>query len=402
MNIYQAIQNKDFELAKELLESQSEAFNDLKPYEKNGIIQKSLSSKKFDILEILIDQGFIELDFYEVDRWLDSFLHEVLVHIPFVLQPKGFGANRSVETDLEALDQEALVFFEKVCFQIENIDEVIERQTLLEYAISKNTPIPVLDIIVKAGCSAAWMDASENTLLFKKLQVPVVEWLLGQGLHVNHQNKGQETPLIKAILNDQVDVVKVLLDHGADITYKNKDGNSVFHMALVDKASFELFDMLCEYDQPNVEELNNSGSSLLFNYLERMYSVSSKEIGYLEKLLNMGGDVLQVNKTIYGVSKSPLDLALSKGFDVFEALLMHYQEDINQTDDNGNTLLHKACAYSLNFDQNKAKEIYKIVKLLLSKGADITLRNTDDKTAMELAMDDNLKEKIVALLLKKS
>jgi len=85
---------------------------------------------------------------------------------------------------------------------------------------------------------------------------------------------------------------------------------------------------------------------------------------------------------------------------VFETLLKHNTQDINLTDNTGNTVLHKVCAMPLNFEQTKAKEQYKMVKLLLKQGADKSIRNTDDKTALDLATDDNLKEKIVQLLLK--
>jgi ankyrin repeat protein len=400
MSIYQAVQRKDFQLAKELLTSQVTDFNDLKPFEKSGIIQQALRAKAFEILEVLMEHDLIVLDVYELDRWLGSFFHEAIMHLPFILEPKGFGPNRPVVTDPEELDQNVLQFFEKVCAKADNLDEALENQTLLDYAISKNLPIPVLDIIVNAGCPVDRMDASENTLLFKKLQAPVIEWLIGHGLNVNHRNKGNETPLLKSIQNNQLEVVKAFLDNGADLNYKDKEGNSLFHIALVDVVSYELFDLLCEYDQPNLEEFNITGSSLLFNYLDRMYAFNPQVKDYLEKLIAMGGNVLQVNKTIYGVSKTPLELSIGKGFDVFETLLAHCHEDINQTDEEGNTLLHKVCAFSLNHDQNKAKELYKIVKLLLGKGADTSIRNTNDKTAMDLAMDDNLKEKVVAILLK--
>lgn len=402
MNIYQAIQSKNFQQAKDLLVNQNSAYNDLKPFEKSGVIQQSLRFKAFEVVEILIDQELIVLDIYEMDRWLGSFFHEAITHLPFILEPKGFGPNRPVVTDPEELDQEALRFFEKVCAKSDNLDDALENQTLLDYAISKSLPIPVLDIIVNAGCPVDRMDASENTLLFKKHQAPIVEWLIGHGLNVNHRNKGNETPLLKAIQNNQLEVTRILLDNGADINFKNKEGNSLFHIALVDVVSYELFDLLCEYDQPNLEEFNSTGSSLLFNFLDRMYAFNPQVKDYFEKLIAMGGNVLQVNKTIYGVSKTPLELSIGKGFDVFETLLAHCHEDINQTDDAGNTLLHKVCAFSLNHDQNKAKELYKIVKLLLSRGADASIRNTHDKTAIDLAMDDNLKEKVVAILLKRA
>jgi len=168
----------------------------------------------------------------------------------------------------------------------------------------------------------------------------------------------------------------------------------------VDKVDYTTFDLLCEYEMPDFHQTSQTGSSLLFDYISRMAIINDRSLAYLDKLLEMGADVQQLNTTIYGQQQTPLDAAMAKGMAVFERVLNHYTDDINQTDNDGNTLLHRVCGINLNYDQAKAKELYKQVKLLLSKGGDPTIRNTDDKTAADLAGDDNLKEKVVALLLK--
>ena len=62
----------------------------------------------------------------------------------------------------------------------------------------------------------------------------------------------------------------------------------------------------------------------------------------------------------------------------------------------------KVCNVNLNFEAEKAKDIYKKVKLVLEKGADISIRNAQDKLPIDLASNDNLKEKTVQLLLKQN
>ncbi|RZL64022.1 MAG: hypothetical protein EOO93_07405, partial [Pedobacter sp.] len=68
--------------------------------------------------------------------------------------------------------------------------------------------------------------------------------------------------------------------------------------------------------------------------------------------------------------------------------------------DKGNTLLHKVCAQNVNYDAEKARELYKKVKLLIENDADVSDTNDQDKTALMLASDDNLKTKTVELLMK--
>ena len=74
--------------------------------------------------------------------------------------------------------------------------------------------------------------------------------------------------------------------------------------------------------------------------------------------------------------------------------------DINEQDNEGNTLLHKVCAYNVNYDAEAAKETYRKVKLLLENGADKDIANDKDETPLMLASGDNLKIKTVELLMK--
>jgi hypothetical protein len=75
--------------------------------------------------------------------------------------------------------------------------------------------------------------------------------------------------------------------------------------------------------------------------------------------------------------------------------------DPSYSDNEGNTLLHKVCQVDLNYDENKARDLYKKVKYLVDKGVDPQLENTADKKAVDYAMDDNIKVKTVEWLLKR-
>lgn len=283
----EAIKQKDFAGAEECICTDADSFKGLKTYEKESLIQTALRHKAFSLVLALAENNLITTDIFELSNWISSEIHAVLLYTPFTKNTNTIGNPRASHTveNPEELDPESLDFFRSLAARIENIDEAVGGQTLLELAISKTLPVPVLQIIADSGCSANTYDHSENTLLFRKLTPQVGRWLIEQGLEVNQKNKGSVTPLEKAIENGNKELVKDLLDNGADLHHKNKEGNSMFHFALVDKVDYELFDLLCEYDSPNFHETNNTGSSLLFNYLDRLTSADEKPIVYLEKLL---------------------------------------------------------------------------------------------------------------------
>lgn len=402
ITLQEALRQKDFDQIEKHIQTDAESFKQLKNYEQDTLVQTALRNKAFPVVMGLVEAELVTVDLFELDRWMGSFLYHVMLNTPFSKTGNIIRSPRPTHTidDSADLDAESLDFFQSLSGRIENIDEPVENQTMLEFAISQNLPVPVLQVLVDHGCPADTYDHSENTLLFRQLTPQVGHWLVQQGLDVNHKNKGGVTPLEKAIDTGNPEWVRILLDSGADIHHQTKEGHSMFRFALVDKVDYALFDLLCEYDSPNFHQTNRTGSSLLFDYIDRLTSVSEKSLAYLTKLLEMGADVQQVNTTIYGQQRTPLDAAMAAATVVFETVLNHYTEDINQTDNDGNTLLHRVCGMDLNYDQAKASDLYKKVKLLLGKGADPSIRNTQDKTAVDLAGDDNLKEKVVALLLK--
>jgi len=127
---------------------------------------------------------------------------------------------------------------------------------------------------------------------------------------------------------------------------------------------------------------------------------SEKEIQLLVQMIEDGGDLYHPSQ-YYSKDKTPLDQIAEKPAEILEAVLETGKVEVNRQDDQGNTLLHKVCAFNVNYDANQAKETYRKVKLLLENGADSSITNDEDKTALMLASDDNLKIKTVELLMKR-
>ncbi|MCH8518471.1 ankyrin repeat domain-containing protein [Candidatus Gracilibacteria bacterium] len=398
INLQNVFFSENIEQIEKLIDENPNIFQESKDSLQKQIIVKLIGLEKYQTILSLAKKGAILMDIYELDSLERSLIEVIFTNILFYSQ--ALTTFNHEKLSQEEPRQEALVFFGEFISLIENIEENIANSSLLKIALEKKLPREAIQLLIDAGCRVDEIDTNENTLLHLKLTPAQMEVLIQNGAPVNQYNKANISALEKAIDNNQPELVKILLENGADISVKNKNGSSLFQFALVDKGVYEIYDLLCEYGSPNFDELNNDQTIFLYEYIRRIDTYSSEvTYEYLRKILGQGASVTTQCK-YYDTLTTPLDLAIKKDFKVFEIVLQYYSEDINLSDDTGNTLLHKLCLLDINSDTNKARELYKKVKLVLEKGADTTLRNTEDKLPHELAILDNAKEKIVQLLLK--
>ena len=76
--------------------------------------------------------------------------------------------------------------------------------------------------------------------------IAIIEWLLGQGINVNMQDKNKNTALHIAVEKDNDTVCKMLLQHGALPNVQNKQKQTSLHLA-VKKQSTSLINLLMEF-----------------------------------------------------------------------------------------------------------------------------------------------------------
>ena len=398
INLQNIFFSGDIEQIEKLIRENSDIFKESRDTLQKQIIVKLLSLEKYKTLLSLAKNRAIVMDMYELDNLERSLIEAIFTNIRFYSQT--LTAFNYEKLSKEEPRQEALVFFGEFISIIENIEESTGNSSLLKMALEKKMPLEAIQLLIDTGCRVDEVDTNENTLLHLKLTPAQMELLIQNGAQVNQHNKVNISILEKAIDNNQPELVKILLENGANISVKNKNESSLFQFALVDKWVYEIYDLLCEYESPNFNELNYDGTLFLYEYIRRIDTYSSETTyEYLKKILDQGAS-LTVQCNYYDNLTTPLDLAIKKDYKVFEIVLKYYSEDINLSDNAGNTLLHKLCMLDINSDIDKARELYKKVKLVLEQWADTTLRNTEDKLPHELAIFDNAKEKIIQLLLK--
>lgn len=362
----------------------------LNEYSKSSIFDRLFQEKQFEIIRLFIKNKVIETDVYEFDSFDKSIFQSVI---------------RGLQND-----DDSIAFFREFISKFDNINDEIGAKTLLGYFFEKGASIESIKVLIEAGCQVNFKNNAEESFLHQviktnlmkpQLSLSYLEFLLQEGLDVNAPNIVKKTPLITAIEFNRNEYLDLLLQNGANPNELDKDGNSAFFYAVAHKLDVRLYDQLRNYDMPQFDALNKDQVTLLFEYIRMMYDTSEKSLELLRKLIEDGADIYQPS-LYYGQETTPIDLIAEKKVEVLQTILDTGAIDINRQDDQGNTLLHKVCAYNVNYEAEKAKDTYRKVKLLLENGADASITNNQDQTAMNLASDDNLKIKTVELLMKQS
>ena len=151
---------------------------------------------------------------------------------------------------------------------------------------------------------------------------------------INKKNSKGVVPLHYASFQGNVDIIKYLINYGADINALTKRDLNIIHYA-------------AQGNQPN---------SLVYFYLFHRDKINLENV-------DKGGS-------------TPLHWASYSSSVEFALYLINYGVDINKKDKNGNTPLHLAVI----------KNSYKMVQKLLQKGAINNIRNLENKTPKDIAL----------------
>ncbi|PWB28481.1 ankyrin repeat domain-containing protein [Flavobacterium sp. HTF] len=360
-------------------------------YLKNNFSQitaKIIDSKANDLIEALIKAGFIETDIYELDNFDKSIFSSL---------------SRNIKND-----EESLSFFKEIMSKVDNVNDEISDQTLLGYFIEKEAvPEAIKSLIEDFGCNAQYKNNAQENLIHKIVNnyslnaekgQEYIKILLENSVDINDKNVVGTTPLMYAVKRNKKEYIPLLLENGADPNETDNQENSAFYYAVGEQFSIPMYELLAESSLANFNTINKDGRTLLTEFI-RMMSDSENDLNSLQRLLSDGADLNHCAQ-YYGNPKSGLDYIAEKKSSILKSVLDIGSIDVNEQDNQGNTILHKVCAYNVNYDAEAAKEIYRKVKLLLENGADKNITNDKDETALTLASADNLKIKTVELLMK--
>ncbi len=225
----------------------------------------------------------------------------------------------------------------------------------------------------------------------------IVKMLLDHKADVNAKSQGGQTPLFMAVERDRLEVAKLLLANRANPNVKASTDITVFGMAIytaISNRNIELIRLLLEAGA----DVNARGIILQDNSVGGMRSVLVAPLAYtacqgvqIESVKAIVEFLLQ-NKADVNVqddlAKSPLHWAVENGNTKTVKLLLDHAADPNLKNQDDDTPLHLS----------KSKEI---AELLLAKNADVKARNKSGRTPLHHAASRQGAKALVELLLSK-
>ena len=245
-----------------------------------------------------------------------------------------------------------------------------------------------------------WHSGDEFCRACEEGNLSKVKSMVGRGRDVNKKD-GKDyplyrTPLMYAAGKGRFDVVKYLINHGADISKTNDFKLSALHYAseyghlkvvelLLSKgAGIDVENKWCctplmlatkwGYSDISFHLINHGADLNKPNVHKRTVLHYASEYGHLkmvELLLCKGAEIDVEDKD----GHTPLMLAAGRGYSDISFHLINHGADPNKTNDHKRTVLHYASQFGH----------LKVVELLLSKGAGIDVEDGAQQTPMILA-----------------
>ncbi len=227
-----------------------------------------------------------------------------------------------------------------------------------------------------------------NTVLHNVVRKPnqeeIIAYFLAKGADVNQANEDGVTPFMNAVAGRDLPLIQSLADKVKNIDATNKKGETALAIAVAG-SSPDVVDFLLSKGA-DVKSIDGEGNNLGF-YLVKGYrpansrpaqTGASQKDEFIEKLNLLTAKGLSLaapqknGNTLFHIAVANLDLALLQKIE-------NLKINVNAKNAEGSTVLHKAALISKDD---------KVLKYLLSIGADKTIKTDFDETAFDLAAEN--------------
>ena len=255
--------------------------------------------------------------------------------------------------------------------------------------------------LLENNADTSVQDSSGATPLHEAVRygnVEIAKALLNSGANVNARDNLGKTPVMLILPKAKTaEIYKLLIAFRADLSQKDMFGDTVLHTASMLNVGADTFSILID-GGADVDARNKEGVTPL------TIAVQKNDLETVKLLTAAGADIHTQDTN----GNSPLSIALAGSAEMLEAIVN--ERNAGSTDSNGNTPLHLAliCDAPLakiqymislmkdvntrNKDGNSAlflsilKNRQKVGELLLAKNADIFSTNTNNNSPLRLAL----------------
>jgi ankyrin repeat protein len=271
-------------------------------------------------------------------------------------------------------------------------------------------------------------DNKNQNLIHKmaeKNRIDAIIWLKEKGVDLSLEDNEAQTPLIIAAKRGYTELIKTLINLGANPEYKNKEKR----IALQEAAKNANLDAYCTLSRvtENRNNIDSEGKNVLFDAISTSNENMIREV-LLDESVDRSIEDLDGNCVIFlEPSYSNIEitnLLLKYGFDfnkkdfdgknilfyflenpagkleTFKRIIIKYENLLNEKDIHGNSLLHHAVKILLNTTSIEPKDpLCQLIKIMFDYEIDSTLVNNEGYKAFDLALESERVE-IIELFLK--
>ncbi|WP_424244682.1 ankyrin repeat protein [Elusimicrobium posterum] len=248
-----------------------------------------------------------------------------------------------------------------------------KNETQMLISAARNRQIETIKYLLRRGADINGRDEEGNTALIQTFDPETAEFLISQGADVKLKNKHGIDALYKNSLQARLDIVKVLVNAGAVDNWKSRHMTSVFNETLLNASMH--FDVIEYYISKGVN-LNQEGAFQDGTPLGYASGSSTTDKKVFPLLLNAGA-----KPNILSNGFSPLSLIIrNSGYNGFDSikLLVSKGADVNLKNKDGSTPLILALD---NYPQPHGP----LIEYLITQGADAGVKDKKGKTALDHA-----------------
>ncbi|EEZ97168.2 Tankyrase-like Protein [Tribolium castaneum] len=227
-----------------------------------------------------------------------------------------------------------------------------------------------VQLLINTGACSNATNKKHYTLLMcaaRNNRISVVDFLIDtlEDTRVDAVDIDSQTALFHAAMGGHIEIVKRLIDLGANLNKRSKESRTALHVAC-ERGHCDVAELLLNHEA-DMEAKDTNGNTPLH------VASQNQQTELVHVLLETGADPDSENLK----GSTPLHIASSLGSKGILEILLQHGASINKQNKNGNTSLHIACQAN----------VMEMVEILISKGANLNSLNARLQSPIHIAAE---------------